>query len=504
MHQSSWEELVHHETCCIVGPISIDSSVWYATFYNKGESGMVQYDTISNRIGNIIKYEDHKPHGHQCCNYENYICIVDGKKGKLILFDTLTRQFVKAVTIPRIGNGASVIAMNDDIHIFNGCLNNNSKHIIYSVEADKIRILRCRKMKKKMNNKIRNQCVLRWGNKIIRFGGWNVKSKQLLDSFYISSPIKPNETGKIKWNFKAEYRLKNKHHRCGYVLYENFIMIFGGEIKKGQYSDGIYLLDLSKNIGWIPLKIKCPLKSQFFATLTANNDIHIFTGINQWPKWEESVLKHYSISISKLVSGGIDGGYNDHYNEMRHSLQILDLLDNQNKLKIENTALRDKINNLKTSGYILNETISEYNEEKYEDEYKNIDHNDAFSKHTESLSEWNVNTQRINEIVKYVENNNITEYVQNNEIDDDEKKLDEGEENNTLYEKYIFCLSLIQTQRERMENISNNNNVLQLLQKQKALNVEYLFYCIHTIYEFMKTYVFKYNGRIKSQNRNKY
>eukprot|EP01083_Nonionella_stella_P318959 1168246_1 len=293
----TWKGLLSHKTCAIGRPISIGSSIWYSTYHNKGENGMIQYDITKDSVTDTVPYAQDRPHDHDCCQYKNVIFMVEGTKAHLMSFNSAQKQFEKTVKIPRLGHGTGCIAIRDDIHIFNGS-RNNGKHLIYSTITHKLK--RCADYNH--TSKVRNQCILQYKNQIIRFSGWDANKKEILSSFWMSSPIKPNQKRNIEWSRKDAFALNDTRYRCGYTLYKHFIITFGGEVKQSEYTDAVFVLDLEKQTGWVKVnRIKCPIKSQYFATVTPNKMVHLFTGINQWPQWDKSVLTHYSIPIAAIL-----------------------------------------------------------------------------------------------------------------------------------------------------------------------------------------------------------
>eukprot|EP01084_Bolivina_argentea_P255470 429698_1 len=119
-----------------------------------------------------------------------------------------------------------------------------------------------------------------------------------MDRFIMSSPIKYNNFKNIQWTENINYKLPFGVVWCGFVLYKDCIILFGGMTDGKTLLDSIYLLKLNDNNGWIKLEhIKCPIKSAYMAVLDSNQKyVHLFTGGN-----EQKVSKHYSILLSKIV-----------------------------------------------------------------------------------------------------------------------------------------------------------------------------------------------------------
>ena len=295
-----WNKLVAHKIPLIQDKlISIKNHIWYSTSYAYGEEkGMGKYDCQSDKISTIIKYPANiRPHNHTCCKYKNNIYIINGAKSEIILFNPSTASFTKKLDIPNLGHHASCITFNDFIHIFHG--KQNKKHIIYSIADNTINIFDDTTTATYLSS----VCVLKYGDRIIKFGGTDALCQTEVNTFWISSEIKGNEGGDIEWTLKPKYKVPNSVLGCGYVLYKHFILIFGGKIKSAVYSDNIYILDLKNDIGWIKIKhIKCPLCSVYRAVLDEENNVHLFSRINKWPNWQDSVVEHYSIPIKQILA----------------------------------------------------------------------------------------------------------------------------------------------------------------------------------------------------------
>eukprot|EP01084_Bolivina_argentea_P224534 379656_1 len=293
-----WKPLAAHQTARIRSAlIKICDSIWYSTHYNasQGENGMVEYCTKTNKIVNTIKYTNNsKPIGHSCCEYKNKIYIVDGYAGKIIVFDPLKKTFIKTRRMNQIGFGACCVVVHDCIHIFHGV--KNRKHLIYSITNDKLQFSNSDMTDELTISNIKAVSILKYNDKIIRFGGFNADKKRNINKFTMSSTIIADKYNDIEWLVKKNYKLKEPAAQCGYLLYKHYILRFGGFYK--EFMDTIYLLDLNQDNGWIKLNhVRCPMASQYLAILDSNNYIHLFTTINKFPKWSDSVNKHYSIAI---------------------------------------------------------------------------------------------------------------------------------------------------------------------------------------------------------------
>eukprot|EP01083_Nonionella_stella_P094979 266594_1 len=285
---SQWQHLMPHETPRIsYNLVNIGDKIWYSTDYQKGEKGMVEYCPKTNKVVRTVKYSEHMYlKGHSICRYRGSIYIVDGRKGNIILFNPSTQTFdTKTTNMPKIGVRSCCIAIHDAIHIFHGSTNTNSQHLIYSIPNNTIHSLK--DPAPQTTDSCSSVAVLKYKNKIIRFGG-------KLDSFYLSSDIKQNASNHISWTLKRRFKLKHPLSNFGYVLYKQYVIIFGGQIGYPSVdTNRIYVLDLEGHTGWkmIP-NITCPVSNSFYAVL-AGNSIHIFTG------W--IARKHFSISITDVL-----------------------------------------------------------------------------------------------------------------------------------------------------------------------------------------------------------
>eukprot|EP01084_Bolivina_argentea_P125450 222266_1 len=272
--------------------VQIGESIWYSAGGSCG--GMVQYSIKTNKIVSKTKYSTNikPPINHCCCKFNNTIIIVNGDQGEIISFNPSTKQFEKKINTPEIGWKACCINMNNDIHIFHGI--HNCKHLIYSPKTNKLKILN----DATTTQNIEEVCVLKYGNKLIRFGGYCMDEMKSLNSLFISSPvIQMNKTNKtIKWQLKC--KLVKGLFGCGYILYDNtYIITFGGSHSWAEYIDTIFVLNIKQNGNWFELKqIKCPLPSAYLAILDSENNIHLFTQHNK-----HAVKKHFVCKISTIL-----------------------------------------------------------------------------------------------------------------------------------------------------------------------------------------------------------
>ena len=278
--------------------VLINNSIWYSTQYDYGEKGMVPYNYKTDKKAQIVKYGYYssiKPKNHCCCSHNDIIYIIDSLDRKIISFDPKEGKFWKEATIPYLGNNPSCIAINNQIHIIGG--RENTKHIIYSITNHTFTAIEDPTCKLPVHS----ICVLKYKDRIIKFGGYIQTGQEAVDAFHISSIIKCDDFKHIEWTIKPEYKLKDGIFSCGYILFKDFIVIFGGDDGR-DFHDEIYALDLKRNDGWVQLKhIKCPLKSQYRAILDGDGYVHLFTRINEWPDWKKSDIKHYSMPVKHIL-----------------------------------------------------------------------------------------------------------------------------------------------------------------------------------------------------------
>eukprot|EP01084_Bolivina_argentea_P239057 401743_1 len=164
-----WRELMNHNTPSIRDHIiNIGSSIFYSSDYDRGHRGIVKYDTKQNKI-NIYKYKHHQCvsliMNHSMVNHTNNLYLINGYAGEIIKVNLLNETFKKIKEIPQIGWYPSSVMANEQIHICGGRFN-NGQYIIYSPKSNKIICI-----KDKYSIRITNQSVLKYNNKLIRFGG---------------------------------------------------------------------------------------------------------------------------------------------------------------------------------------------------------------------------------------------------------------------------------------------------------------------------------------------
>eukprot|EP01084_Bolivina_argentea_P036736 67927_1 len=331
---SKWREHTSFGTCSInYNLINIGDSIWYSTNCNKGQKGMVEYCIKTDSIVSKVKYPD-KTYllDHSICEYNGNMYIIDGRtrKANIMLFSPSTKTFqTMNVNMPKIGTGLLCVVMHGDIHMFG-----DSKHLIYSIANNTIQSLN--DPTKSLTADSSNGCngaVLKYENRIIRFGG-NHSAYIAVDTFFMSSPIKPNQYDNISWEMKPQYKLKKPLYRFGYVIYKHYIITIGGsDYGKGGCVDTIYVLDLKSNVGWVEVKnVKYPVKNFLLAVLTGKS-IHICEG---------SYSKgHFSISVTDILEDLYDGSQDNELKMNTNNKDIITCTIDDNK---ENNDLNNNNN----------------------------------------------------------------------------------------------------------------------------------------------------------------
>ena len=93
----------------------------------------------------------------------------------------------------------------------------------------------------------------------------------------------------------------------GIIWYKEWIIIFGGCVSKGKYTDSIYVLnikDSDEKAEWSLLSyLNCPIENKYHAILMPNcdggsDDVHLFT----MPNRNGHKPGHYSISIQAILA----------------------------------------------------------------------------------------------------------------------------------------------------------------------------------------------------------
>ena len=281
-----------------------NKSIWCSTAdkssYNQSESGILQYDTQLDKITTITEYpQDIILKAHVCCQYKNKIYLIDGIHGFIVEFDINEKVFTKKIDIPKVGGFPSVASIFDTIHIFNG-RDNTNEYLIYDINTNCINAIEL----KKARPKLESVSAFVYNNYIIQLGGYCNIDYEKIDTVKITMDQlnTDNVNDAPEWITKSEWKLPKPLNRSGHILYKNYLIITGGVSNKHMFMDEIFVLDLTRDDGWIQLKhIKCPIKSTYITVLTDDNYLHLFSSINTWPGWKNSERVHYSMPISTLL-----------------------------------------------------------------------------------------------------------------------------------------------------------------------------------------------------------
>eukprot|EP01084_Bolivina_argentea_P136302 240057_1 len=325
---ASWIERVAHQTKSKYRSwniksreiINIEESLWYAADYDTvgDDRGifMVEY-SMKTQTTQFVKCSNNITRTTlSLCEYDSIIYIVCPDAGNIISFNPSNKQFNELLKIPVIKIDPLYmfcILIKDKIHIF--CSSENKKHLIYSITSNQIEIVN----NTITSSKIQNVNAIHYNKRIIKFGGYNCNPYKCVNKLVISSEIKDNDYTNIEWSQPAHWQLPLSMMRCGYITYNNFLIIFGGMTDNCDLLNDIFSLDLDNvNHDWIKLDhIKCPLRSGYLSVLDEQNKIHLFS---------EGYANEYNIdtSIYQLVR--------------HHSMPISTVLDINNK----NHKLKDK------------------------------------------------------------------------------------------------------------------------------------------------------------------
>ena len=309
-----WNRLAAASTIWVSDLILLNkSTIWFSTNFDKGDKGMTAYDCKSNEFSQTIKYPSKIiPKFHTCCCYDdnNEIYIVDsynGENGQIISFNPSNGSFTKKINIPRFGKVASCIAVNDNIHILFGSENTKQQYIIYSMKDNTIKQ---HEISNKTMSKLCNVNLLKYKERLIAISGWNLDDNTASNSFYISSKISKSDTNKneITWTLQPKWKLPQQISGCGCILYNKYIITFGGVISITKAIDTIYVLNLSRDESYWEkiLHIKCPIEGNYKAILDGDNNVHLVTAIN-----EDDIRGHYSIQVKDILERGeiLTNGY---------------------------------------------------------------------------------------------------------------------------------------------------------------------------------------------------
>jgi len=305
---SAWRELAAHQTPWIQQPIEVKDSIWLSTAHCQGERGMIEYCKRTERIKSVVRYPEWlEPRYHACVRYAGDIFLVDGINGQIVAFNVSSRRFVKKLAIPKLGAHPSCVVVQrlGQIHILHG--EANRRHYVYSIEANSLQTVEDEKVSMAVDMDaasaanaspkrcLESVCVVAHQNRLIRFGGM-CGARRNSDKVWLSSPV--TQTA-MEWTQQRSMRRALSH--CGYVLYGDKLVTFGGCVDKVTCTDKIFVLDLARGGGWTECAhIKCPVASCFEAVLSEDGQLHLFTKMNR-----VDAIKHFAAPMAQIV--GSDG-----------------------------------------------------------------------------------------------------------------------------------------------------------------------------------------------------
>ena len=309
--------------------VQIKDSIWYSTDHKDGEQGMVQYCLITNTVKNIVKYPEFvQPSYHCVCCLNNIIYIIDGFNGYIISFNPSNNEFGSKIemviiadycSVMNIGDYCSAVAIDGKIHIYNGMHNDKSLSYIYDPNTNEVKSVKDIFASRRMSNVAILNCPQIPG-KLLRFGGYNNEKKTFLDCFLVRFKIKDalipgyvrqitgydkypvdiinvimmfSDHDEYSWMQLDAWELKYKMYDFGYILYDHYIITFGGYSTPCIFTDEVFILDvLNQDKGWIESNIKCPKNGAYIAILTSNETVHLFGFLVR--------TSHHSIAISEI------------------------------------------------------------------------------------------------------------------------------------------------------------------------------------------------------------
>ena len=344
-------------------PIQIGSSLWIAS-----NEQLIEYQLQSDScsMGSMIPYPALFRFATsmwvKSCKHKDDSIVLFNKRG-IVVFDTTTRTFNEVTPIFHhfgwtVRWDSSFVCIGDSIHIMNGLhsgLQNPEgryEYHIYSMEDQRVNtfkellhftmgrvpILKQGSYKSSDKMLISGFARKQTGRNIpsvivdlvskfsilelFQFGGLigpfsYAPIVRANDSFYVGSLANDgsaNGAERIQWKLAPEYKLKYPLSHFGYIQCGPFVVTFGGvsdeRFRDGanRNTDGIYILDLRKNSGWIESPIKCPKKIQFHAVLGEDRRVHLLSrygSSGSQRKWFRSKEvwehEHYCIDLTDVI-----------------------------------------------------------------------------------------------------------------------------------------------------------------------------------------------------------
>ena len=320
--KSQWTVFGDLQTCCVQpNLVRIKSSVWISTYYDKGEEGLIEFDTRSNQIINIIKYPRAlKCAGHSLCAHKEIIYIIDGQNGEIWSFDPTAEanlMFVKKSDIPTLGPLTNCFVREDRIHLMNGVHNKENRTFIYDILSNRFAKANAVDGYLKIG-----QSVAFKDDQCIRIGGCDVNFTKWSK---LCSVGKINQFG-IDWG-RDMHLLPVGLAGCGLLWYKEFVLVFGGRIGTSSWSDAIYFYDTNNKAPWKKVEnLRCPLKCTCIAHLFDEN-VHLIAQVSA------TKGKHFMIAMTAIMNQ--IKAENEEYDEKE-----CDELNERNKtLQSENASL---------------------------------------------------------------------------------------------------------------------------------------------------------------------
>jgi len=236
---------------------------------------MVEYDCVDDTVKKVVRYPpDFKPRCHSLCRFQaDSIVIVDGVNGVVVIFKCSTKKFSKAIPFKKVGGSCSVVAVEDNIHIFNGLRNEAKDYFVISMKD--------RSVKRFRNNDGSNamtavSVVKQSDTEFYKFGGYSMSSLNCSTDFFVGSLTDGNAAKPLSWTKKPAFALREPVSGFGCVLSGPSIFIFGGSTA-GCVLDDISMLNVNEQTGWIKTPAKCPAASSFAAALDDQQKVHLFS-----------------------------------------------------------------------------------------------------------------------------------------------------------------------------------------------------------------------------------
>ena len=344
-------------------PVRIGSSLWFvhkgsfgSDLYRRNHiSGMMRYipDTAnSSRFVAFAKPLSTNDIPMICKHKTDSILLiranfVEKQPGSLVVFDTKSQAFTKELLFLDQFNGVpSFVALGDYVHILLGHRNGLGVYVICSLKDRTVRklegqyhaeyshlgaspiikpddsykssfkILIGGYARRQIRQQVPSEMVdlissFVFTYDLFKFGGIDYKQKGPTDRFYCGMLRNGNPSQPIKWTLRPQYKMMKPLAYFGHIQHGPFIVIFGGyntdlcKMKPWNVrncTDGIYILDLRGNGGWIKSPIKCPIKMRCTAVLDANQKVHL---MNIDHLHVDHLYHHFVIELKDIISNSI-------------------------------------------------------------------------------------------------------------------------------------------------------------------------------------------------------